>query len=71
MQQNAQGACSIPEVSHAAIAAAFAFSSLPRLLNMKVCKGLMVCMAANRISDVLASTSRMCMIAVSTRSGLI
>lgn len=56
----------LPEYLQAARAASFAFRSLPRLLNMKVCSGLISCMADTRSSDVLAVPSRMCITAVST-----
>jgi len=57
---------SVPEYLQASRAAVFAFSSLPRLLNMKVCRGLTSCMAETRSSDALAVPSMMCNTAAST-----
>lgn len=57
---------SVPEYLQASRAAVFAFSSLPRLLNMKVCRGLSSCMAETRNSDALPTPSMMCSTAAST-----
>ena len=57
---------SVPEYLQASRAALFAFSSLPRLLNMKVCRGLTSCMAETRSSDALTMPSMMCNTAAST-----
>ena len=54
------GLKSVPEYLQASRAAVFAFSSLPRLLNMKVCRGLSSCMAETRSSDALPTPSMMC-----------
>ncbi len=60
------GLKSVPEYLQASRAAVFAFSSLPRLLNMKVCRGLSSCMAETRNSDALPTPSMMCSTAAST-----
>lgn len=57
---------SVPEYLQASRAAWFAFSTLPRLLNMKVCRGFTSCMAETRSSDAVVVPSMMCNTAAST-----